>query len=762
MMASETSFVTHPRGANGRGVAHTGAVPVERANQAANYLLRRMARGTVDTRDVKFVLPGTGGSMTGEVTLNYVSDPSVVCAPFRTTRADLVRIRGSQEERMEQLREMDDDAGVKRKAKEFVRDSRRLDAAVQAASKLNDPSFRIYSLQRRTAMSFGGGPPGEERPLKPAGLVMLKGTSKQIGEDEVYRREMEAALLMGDFTTHDPDTLHPRFLEYVHERTRSLPERETRAMDWAVKVMRALWSKRGVVAEARGIESAEPGPLSLMMNPGTAGEFQHAGFTNRKDPQVVELLSKAVKRFYRAGSVVAMRGRRPAWVDFTQQPTASFGKKERKAAKLVDGRRVAPVPRFIFCPSPVNYATGAFLHADISHQLQAKDPSHGPGFGPGRGRAWKLLDKVSAHLSPDGSANLDCDAIMSDIAKWDANMPEVLIGYAFDLLESFVDKSKLDAVGRATRSLMVDTVRRQLMVKLVEHPSGYFIELFGCMPSGSFYTSALNTIGNDLLALSLLAMAIMESGQDLNDVDIDQVASAVETDLVSYGDNQLIFSSLFTRFGTAYSIRRHERHLAAFGMRLKVDETDVSSRLCDVRFCSRGVLQTPVGLAITRSHTSIYNKLGGTAETDPVILKMYIRALMVDLLGTDPVLYSGLSELERMVDIPPDAKVSETRLKAMVEPFARKLFGSGDDLSIGKFIELLRRPTAPARAVLLSLRVPVDDVRSVRGFGLSLSVSSDRDKVGLDEVGMWLNSLDPSGFWKYLKQTDQMGVVYNN
>nr|UMZ56987.1 putative RNA-dependent RNA polymerase [Setosphaeria turcica polymycovirus 2] len=761
-MDSESSFVTQHRRAGDRRAASSGVVSVRRAEGAANLLLRRMARGTVDTRDVNAVIPGARGSLTGEVKLHHVAAPGPVPPSFRTTRAPLVRIEGTEREKLEALRRFDGKGDGEVKAREFVRDSHRLDEAVELAGRLKDPSFRIYSLQRTTPMSFGGGPPGEERPLKPLGLVMLGGTKPGGGVDELYHREMKTALSMGDFTTNDPDTLPTRFLEYVHERTRSLPDKETRALKWAGKVMLKLWEQRGVYAEARGIESAEPGPLSLMMNPGAPGEFKEAGMSSRKDPEVVELLSKAVKRYYKAGHALATRGRRAKWVDFTQQPTQSFGKKERKAAKMVNGRRVAPVPRFIFSPSPVNYAQGAFLHADISHQLQQKDPSHGPGFGPGRGRAWKLLDKVRSHLQGNGSTTLDCDAIMSDISKWDANMPEVLLSASFDLIEHAVDKSKLDATGRAARSLMLDAAKRQLLVKLVEHPSGYFIEMFGCMPSGSFYTSLLNTVGNDLLALSLLAMLIMESGQELDDVDISDVAASVASDLVSYGDNQLIFSTLFSRFNTRYSPQRHAEHLAKFGMKLKVDETEVSSSLADVRFCSRGVLLTPFGLAVTRSHTSIYNKLGGTAETDPVILKMYIRALMVDLLGTDPVLYEGLVRLERLVDIPPDAKVSEPKMREMVEPFARKLFGSNDDLSIGRFIDLLRSPTAPSRSVLLSLRVAADGEGSVRGFGVSLAVSGIEDKAGLDEVGRWLELQSPSDYWAYLQGTNQMRTIFNN
>ncbi|AII80567.1 putative RNA-dependent RNA polymerase [Cladosporium cladosporioides virus 1] len=760
-MASEASFVTQPDVHGPRTSIAKGPVTIREAEAMANYILRRTAKGTVDTRDVVMTMPGAGGLPDGKITLHHVSAPSPVPQSFRTTRAALTRIAGTEKEKLESLRRFDTPSDEKTSRRSFTRDSHRLDDAVLKAASLKDPSFRIYPLQRETPLSFGGGPPGEERPLKPTGLVTAGRMAKAAGTDELYRREMATALKMGDSTTHDPDSLHPRFLEYVHERTRSVPEKENKALAWAVTVMKELWRNQGIRAEARGIDSAEPDVLSSLMNPGSAGEYAEMGATNRKDPEVLELLSKSIKRYYKAGHAMATRGRRAPWADFTQQPVMSFGKKEAKAAKLVNGVRTPPVPRFIFNPSPVNYALAAFLHGDLSHQLQTRDPTHGPGFGPGRGKAWKFLDKVAAHLLP-GKAELSCKAIMSDIAKWDANMSEALLSATFDLMESVVDKSSLDATGRATRRIMADVAKRQLMVKLIEHPSGYLLELFGCMPSGSFYTSCVNTIGNDLLALSLLGVTLMEQGVELSDVSPISVAQQASSDLVSYGDNQLIFDSLFSRFGVSYSLERHEAHLAAFGMKLKVDETGVSSQLGDVRFCSRGALLTPHGLAIVRSHTSIFHKIGGRAEVDPVINKLYVRALMVDLLGTDPILYHGLQHLEASIDVPGDARLSEHRLHKMVEPFAKKLYGNSSPESVASFVSLLKSPSAPDRGVLLSLRLPADAPGALKRFGTGLTLGSGKATTGLDDVGRWLLDLSPADYWKYVNDTGQTSIIYNN
>ncbi|QDH44656.1 RNA-dependent RNA-polymerase [Fusarium redolens polymycovirus 1] len=744
-------------------------VPVEFAERQVNRMLRRFARNTAETRDVKFSLPGAGGPGCGVITVRHVADQGVPVVSVRTVRADLTRVSGSEREKLEQLRVMDTPDDVEVKAKQMRRDSHRLDKAVELASALKNPSFRIYTLQRNRPLGFGASGPQLSRPLKPSGLVMANqlaslGTDPSTGQpvvDQVYKRHVQEALELGSYTVHDPDTLHPRFLEYVHERTINVPERDEKAARWAARVMESIWRSKGISVKARTYIDTEPDNLAELMNPGTASEYAEHGVHSRKDPRLIETLSQDLKRMYKAGYSHAHGRPMPSWVYFSQQPVLSFGKTELKQAKVVNGKREEPVPRFIFSPSPNNYKTGAYLHSDASHKLQELDPTHGPGFGPSRGRAHKLLDKVMKHLIP-GTTKLSHRAIMSDIAKWDANMPEFLLGLAFDSLESIVDKSDLDSHARAARKIMCRIARRQLMSKIVEHPSGYFVELFGCMPSGSFYTSLLNTIGNDILALSLLAKMWMDAGNDLDDLDVDEVAAVAADSLISYGDNQLIFESLFATFGLSYDVSKHAEHLAVYGMRLKIDETDVSDKLGRVRFCSRSVISTPRGLAITRSHTSIFSKIGGRPHDEPVYNKLYLRALMVDLLGTDAAMYDALARLDESIEFPLDFVVSDAKVEAIVKPFARRFFGSEDPLAISNFVEVIRGARPPSRRTILSLRLPRKDSEGrVYRYGTDLVLDSRCD-APLDEVGEWLIRKTPNEYMRFLAETDQREVLIGN
>nr|WAU48062.1 RNA-dependent RNA polymerase [Colletotrichum gloeosporioides polymycovirus virus 1] len=744
-------------------------VPAAVVEEQLNQLLRVFARNTSTPRIVRCTIPGVDGRPDGQVTLRHVPDGGTITTSFRTTRADLVRITGSEEEKLKRLREVAGEGADKARKRAMVRDASRLEDAVARAATLKNPSFRIYGLQRKTPLGFEGAPPPDGRPLRAAANLMATrlasvgppGPDGRPGVDEVYKNQMLEALAMGDYTTHDPATLHPRFMEYVHERVTSVPRRETLALAFAQKVMRRVWDKSGVTARARGFIDTTPDNLSKLLNPGSPGEFAEFGIMDRKNKRLLATMSRSLERFFIAGQAHA-RGRPVApWVNFTQQPVLSFGKTELKAAKMVGGKRVAPVPRFIFNLSPINYGLAAFLHSDLSHSLQDRDPTHGPGFGPARGRAGKLLSKVASQIA--GVGKLRTRAIMSDIAKWDANMSEVLISAAFDLIESAVDKTGLDPAARATRKLMCMTAKRQLMQKIVEHPSGFFVELFGCMPSGSYYTSMLNTVANDLLAISLLGSLLLESGSDLDTVDLDQVADLVSRTLVSYGDNQLIFEELFTAYGFSYTPARHAAHLRFFGMTLKEDETDVSDLVGRVRFCSRGVVQTPKGLAITRSHSSLYSKLGGRPHDDPLYNKLYVRALMVDLLGTDPGLYRELSSIDEGIQVPPDFVVSDSKVEKVVEPFARRFFGRCTPETIASFVSILQSRGPPNRRTLLSLSLPRKDnpEDAPRRFGSDLTLGGSKEE-DLDDVGKWLAAQDYASYIKYLHDTGQQDVIVGN
>nr|QKK35406.1 RNA-dependent RNA polymerase [Erysiphe necator associated polymycovirus 2] len=742
-------------------------VKAENTELQLNAVVDMFMRDTAVTRAKTYHVGGVTGPHGADIVVQHVADKTKLTTDFRTTRANLFRVSGTEDEKLEKLKRNDTvGKSGELSGTRMTRDTSRLRDAVHKASKCVNPSFRIYGLQRKTPLGFGPTPAGDTRPLRPHGLVVINELAKTgLGDDgqpvvdHVYKKTMMDALERGDYTTHDPDTLHPRFLEYVHERITELPPRTEKAMKWACKVMRKSWERNGVRVKARTTDYASKESVEAFVKAGSSGEYTEKGISTRTDPRMVELLYRSLDRFVVAGHSFSTGRAPPPWVHFTQQPVMSFGKTELKAAKEVDGQRQAPVPRFIFNVSPVNYVLASYLHGDLSHSLQDRDPMHGPGFGPVRARAGKFLDKVSCHLV-EGKAELTCKAVMSDISKWDANMPEVLIAHAFDLMESMVDKSDLDRHSYATRTLMLNVARRQLLSKVVEHPSGYFVELFGCMPSGSFYTSVLNTVANDLLALSLLGMELMAMGrEDELEELVEQASLAADKDLLSYGDNQIIFSSLFEGFGCSYDKTRHAEHLSTFGMKLKVDETDVSDKLSRVRFCSRGVLLTPHGLALTRSHESVMSKLGGRPIDDPACNKLYVRALMVDLVGTDPILYRGLEMMDESIHVPMGYEMSSAKVERIIKPFAKRLYGDTQE-GLSAFAQFLGESKPPSRRLLLGLSLSRLDKDAVLHYGTSLMGLETVVAESLGKIGEWLDSMTPDGYRRYLIDTGQLDNIY--
>nr|UYK54776.1 RNA-dependent RNA polymerase [Talaromyces amestolkiae polymycovirus 1] len=644
--------------------------------------------------------------------------------------------------------------------RDFYRSSGRLEAAVAKAAKCKDPSFSIAPYQLPQPMSFGGGPANDSRPLLAPVLSAILKAQKLI-PDTSYRAKMDEAVDLGDHTTHDPDTLHPRFLEYVHERTVSVDPALADSVDAAKWLRHQHWKALGVSATARPLSDAEPQALAGIIKKGSAGEYRTLGAVDRRDPRLVETMSGSLLRYAQVGELVSKGRRRPAWVDTTLQPTLTFGKDEAKSAKRDDkGNRVPPIPRFIFNLSPINYALGAFLHSDMSHELQRKDLTHGPGFGPSRGMSDLFLNMVSDTFGDRTVLSEDEYMVMSDIYKWDAYFPEALITAVFDMIESYVDCSSLSPSARAARAAMSDVARRQLLHKLVERPSGYFGESKGCMPSGSFYTSFVNTEGNNLLLLShVIDRASKETAWTARGA-AEHILSESPNAYASYGDNQLFSHKLFKIFGLTYDPDQHAAHLAAFGMKLKVDETEVTRELGRVRFCSRAVVRTPEGLLVTRTHTSLAAKLAGRPEHDPLVDKLYVRAMMADHLGTDPITYDLLARVDRTIaiDIKPDSippKASDIIARA-----AKSLLGDNSDDSMATVMRALATNTVNRRA-LLSLHTRKGTVGKDGKLGQTLIGASTLFGGPLTPAANWALSCTPKEWGRYLKDTRQLGVLYD-
>jgi hypothetical protein len=355
--------------------------------------------------------------------------------------------------------------------------------------------------------------------------------------------------------------------------------------------------------------------------------------------------------------------------------------------------------------------------------------------------------------TPDGE-----EMVMSDIFKWDATMPEVLISHSFDLLEGVVDKSSMSPDAVAARSVMCSVAKRQLMTKLLEHPSGYLVELFGCMPSGSYYTSLLNTEANNLLLLShIIDRAVAEVGYTTHEAALI-LCDASDGLFGSYGDNQLFSAALFKLFGLKYDSFKHAAYLAQFGMIMKPEETEVTTKLGRVRYCSRAVVMTPHGPLLTRTHSSLVAKMAGRPEHDPLTDKLYVRAIMADFMGTDPIAYAILSHIDSTISVPIAPESVTVKTRPVIEAAAQTLLGDTSDESILAVLQGLSSTVVERRA-LLSLHTRRGDAPGA--LGTSLTVGGSIFGGPLTPAAEWALEQTPESWGKFLCDTKQEGILYD-
>nr|QVU39970.1 RNA-dependent RNA polymerase [Magnaporthe oryzae polymycovirus 2] len=644
-------------------------------------------------------------------------------------------------------------------ARKFWRSAARLQAAHDKAQEMANPSMVVSEYQVPKPFSFGGGPPEAERPLRVPVMGAIDDAARYLGGD--YATRMHDATALANYTSHDPETLHPRFLNYVNERITAVDPTTTEVMDAAKLAQRTIWRNHGVTATARPIGEVTKEVIAELANKGSPGEYRVMGVTDRRDPRVIDLIHRSVSRFVGVGRRRVAGKRDPGWVATTMQPTLTFGKDEPKAGKYRrDGTIEPPIPRFIFNLSPVNYGTAIALHSDISKSLQDNDPTHGPGFGPGRGRSGKFLNVVEASFKGGYTVPDDEPMVMSDIEKWDAFIREVLIELGVDNLEDAVNKTNLDSEALAARAAMFGVSKRQLLHKLVEHPSGYLVDLYGAMPSGSYYTSLINTNCNNLLLLGHLIDRVAAETEYTVAGAAEEVALIAPPHLVSYGDNQLFSAKIFKHFGLTYSPALHAEFLGRFGMKLKVEETEVTTKLGRVRFCSRAVVRTPEGLMITRPHAAMYQKLAARPEHDPAIDKLYVRAIMADYMGTDPIAYEAMAMIDRQIDVAIDASVVTPKIRTVLKSTAKAFYGGDDDAVILQVLESLRAGSIDRRA-LLTLHTPRADMMRGESLGASLTVGGGFIGGTLTPAAEWAYAQTRSQWADYIRRTGQEGIYDN-
>ncbi|AVZ65983.1 RNA-dependent RNA polymerase [Penicillium digitatum polymycoviruses 1] len=731
------------------GAAHPSKV----SEMLIGYATRNLRSGLTVRRHIIDVV-GLGGAPDARVELTRVADNAPPTVTSSHQRARVFFAKGTCDgDVLNSLRNSD---GPVRGSPGYVRDSHRLDAVVERTAKLRRPNVELSNYQLTVPLGFGPENVGSERPYRPVAQSQMRRVYDLVG-DAGYRQRCEDAIDLGDYTHHDPDLLHPRFLEYVHERSTDVDQDTHVAVSEAMAVMAKHWVSKGLAVKARPLSDAVPEVFGTEITAGSQGEYRALGATSRNDERLVLTLCDSLLRYGEAARQVVRAGRVPDFVNTTQQPSGMFGKNERRAAKYKDGRRVEPVPRCIFNVSPVDWALAKFLHGHISEFLSEHDTLHGPGYGPNRGRSWKLLRVLDRAFG--ASTTAEHNVIMSDIEKWDANMSEYLLGRAFDLLESAVDCSGLNEYNKAARASMVSVARRHLMEKLVEHPSGYFVHMYGCMPSGSYYTSLLNTVGNNLLVISLVIRRLMTEKGLTPRVARARVQAHVDGNLLSYGDNQIVGEELFIAVGLEYDANLHAEHLKRFGMKLKVDETEVTRKAGRARFCSRGCVTTPAGKLLMRTHTSMLTKVAGTPELEPMTYKLWLRATAIDHMGADPIVYNFLKHLDSMVQAPQGTvSIKSRQVRDVLDNLCQKFVGDTSEESMAIALGVLERGF-PTRAALLSLHTRLEKGAKDKRLGMALFFDDGKTGFDLTPAAQWALDQTEESWLEYLRKTDQMGLL---
>jgi len=169
--------------------------------------------------------------------------------------------------------------------------------------------MRVCEYQIPEPFSFGGGPTTDERPLSAPALGAVRRLAKVV-RDKDYHKRMVEAIDLGAYTTHDPETLHPRFLNYVHERVESVDKVTTRALALAQRMRVSMWKDLGLNVKARPLSDATPLNLLPQLKSGSPGEFRSLGAVNRREPRLVETMSASLMRYGEVGRLVSIGKKR--------------------------------------------------------------------------------------------------------------------------------------------------------------------------------------------------------------------------------------------------------------------------------------------------------------------------------------------------------------------------------------------------------------------------------------------------------------------
>ncbi|BBU94038.1 RNA-dependent RNA polymerase [Hadaka virus 1] len=583
-----------------------------------------------------------------------------------------------------------------------------------------------------------------------------------------FRAKLVEEATLGNYTRHDPAKLRERVSRYCRERIPEFKGETARVVGLGISLLEEVKKRNCVKVQARRIEDLGVEDLDGLMRNGSAGEYKYFGYRKRKEPELMGMLHNTIVNFLPAARAFMRTGKYPIGRLYPEVLTILFGKKETVSDKMVNGVREEKVQRCIFDGPPNPYAIGAFLYGDLIDSFKKGDPT----FGPGMGKARKKDRKVQEFLYRSFPSGVESkfDMIMADIKHWDTALVEAMIYGILDMYERLVDKSNLGPDEKIARQWLVELNAHYLIDKHVAHPSGFVFLMKGCMGSGSFFTSPVNTDANSAYFFS---HCFYSSGvASLSPHFVDVAGMSVR----SNGDNQLASSELLELMGGTYKLEKHKEFLARVGMEMKASETIVSRELHHVAYCSTKYVRLMGNNGLNgpfvpvRPYNALMPKLFANEVPDQLSAKLYVRALMLDTLGVDPVLFSYLSELDQSLgEIDVDkSKVGKRKYGKMLRDIVVKLFGEDDEDGMREIIEKSLNSGFDRRTCLSLLTVaPMDLETQIQAkykmsgeFGLGLSIGEyNLGFARTDEVFRKLEKFNIESYVNFLVDTGQKDVL---
>lgn len=587
---------------------------------------------------------------------------------------------------------------------------------------------------------------------------------------ETIGGEAEAAVKYRGYTYNDPDGLARRFKHYHCERMQEFPDE----MAFGFKVAEDVMSRviiRGANDKAYPLDPTliTIDTLEHELRTGSAGEYSTLGVGSRTDRMLLNSVMTLLSKFREQAESVVTKGVLDAREIRPVAKTILFGKTEPKQSKDDGKGGVAPSdPRGIFNMSPVSYILAWVVYGDVV--LGSKtSPCHGPGYGHTRGNAWKVenfVKKVFGENSDDTLVRDGGKVVCVDWEKYDASVKECLIKSGLSTFDKVIDTSRMSEVGKVMYDLIRKEVCDELLHKLIGHPSGIALFLHGTVPSGHYLTSALGTEMNNNLVVSFLVSEMVENGR-LDVADSKQIESitesiskAVEGYLLSYGDNQAMSDLLFSEHGVEFSLERYESYADKLKMSLKPEETVVHEHISSMAFCNRKIVRLPEGqLILHRPPQKFLFKLASVPKTHDIKTKLYIRALMSDLSGSDPLAHETLTELDNELKFTPE------QVEPMVERMPaneRKELMERTGCENGKELSDMLARAIPSRAVALDLfRVKEDsgDKTPVTMITEAGAVTTECIKKMRDLSPVSHAFCSTKTYYRYLAATGQLGVL---